>query len=38
MDNFVSFWVGACCGLVFGIIISAVFAAISNQIEGNREE
>ena len=28
-DAFVAFWAGACCGLVFGIMFSAVFAAMA---------
>lgn len=32
-DAFVAFWAGACCGLVFGIMFSAVFAATAMRIE-----
>lgn len=28
-DAFVAFWAGACCGLVFGIIMAAVFVAVA---------
>ena len=33
-DVFVAFVCGACGGLVFGIMLSAFFVAISNKIEG----
>ena len=33
-DVFVAFWCGACGGAIFGIMLSAIFVAISNKIEG----
>lgn len=32
-DAFVAFWTGAGCGLVFGIMFSAVFAAMAMRVE-----
>ena len=32
-DVFVSFWSGLCGGVILGIVMSAVFAAIANSIE-----
>ncbi len=32
-DAFVAFWAGACCGLVFGVMFAAVFAATALRIE-----
>ena len=36
-DAFVAFWAGACCGLVFGIMMTAVFvaAAVNDRRENN---
>ena len=33
-DALVAFMCGGCCGIVFGIFLSAVFVAIGNKIEG----
>lgn len=40
MNNevFVAFWVGVCAGLVFGIVMSAFIVAISNHIDGEKNE
>ena len=35
-DAFVAFWVGSGCGLILGIVLSAVITAISNSIEGGK--
>ena len=35
-DAFIAFWVGAGAGLIFGIFISAVITAVSNTIEGGK--
>lgn len=32
-DAFVAFWAGACCGLVFGVMFTAVFAATAMRTE-----
>lgn len=34
-DAFTAFWVGMLAGLVLGIAISGIFAAIANSIERN---
>ena len=37
-DAFVAFWAGVCCGMVFGVMMTAVLAAVSNKIEGSEEK
>ena len=32
-DAFIAFWVGICGGVILGIVLSAVFVALSNGIE-----
>lgn len=36
-DAFIAFWCGALLGMVVGIMVAAIFAAIANSIEGDRK-
>jgi putative solute:sodium symporter small subunit len=38
LDVFSAFWVGACGGVIVGIVLSAVFVAVSNRIEGETDK
>lgn len=37
-EVFVAFWAGACLGLVFGIMVAAIFAATARNIEGGNDD
>ncbi len=37
IDVYMAFLMGAVCGVVFGIAMSAIFVAISNKIEGRND-